>query len=100
MAFQIGIDTGGTFTDGVSVDDTGILKTAKAPTTPEDLTIGMIEVIEGLAAANGLGIKDFLEQTRLLVHGTTSPVNAIINKSGPKMGLITTKGHRDVLQLR
>jgi N-methylhydantoinase A len=101
LAYQIGIDTGGTFTDGVSVDATGILKTAKSATTPKDLTEGITDVIERLAAANGnLSVKDFLGQTQLIIHGTTQPVNSVINKSGPKMGLITTKGHRDVLQLR
>src|SRR4030066_2013886 len=100
MSFRVGIDIGGTFTDAISVDDTGLTHTAKSPTTPRDLTIGFFNVIDGVARQYNLSRRQFLSQIATIVHGTTTGTNILITRSGPKLGLIATKGHRDVLQLR
>lgn len=100
MAFRVGIDTGGTFTDAISVDDKGLTQTAKAATTPHDLMIGTANVIDGLARRNGMNQRQFLNQVLTIVHGTTLGTNIIHTRVGPKLGLIATKGHRDVIQLR
>jgi len=100
MAFRVGIDVGGTFTDAISVDDKGFTQTGKAPTTPRDLTIGTMNVIDILAGRNNLDRRQFLSQVSTIVHGTTTGTNIIATRVGPKMGLLCTKGHRDVIQFR
>ena len=100
MAYRVGIDTGGTFTDAISVDDKGVTQTAKASTTPHDLTIGTMNVIDNLARRNKLDRKQFLSQVSTIVHGTTTGTNIIHTRVGPKLGLLCTKGHRDVIQFR
>lgn len=100
MAYRVGIDTGGTFTDAISVDDKGVTQTAKASTTTQDLTIGTMNVIDNLARRNSLDRKQFLSQVSTIVHGTTTGTNIIHTRVGPKLGLLCTKGHRDVIQFR
>jgi len=100
MSFRIGIDIGGTFTDPISIDEKGNLKAAKVPTTHEDLTIGVKNSFSILADLNKMSLKEFLSQVTTIVHGTTVGTNLIVQRAGPKLGLIATKGHRDVIQLR
>jgi len=100
VGFRISIDTGGTFTDGVCVDDQGDLFTAKSPTTPHDLTIGTLNVVDGLAEICGLDRQTLLSQTTALINGTTAGTNAILTKQGAKVGIICTKGFPDVIELR
>jgi len=100
MAYRILIDNGGTFTDGVCVDDKGNLFTAKSPTTPEDLTIGTMNVVDALASLCGLERKGLLNQTTTLVNGTTAGTNAVLTKQGAKLGIICTQGFPDVIELR
>lgn len=100
MSFRVGIDTGGTFTDAVSVDKDGSLVFYKTPTTPDDLSQGTINAIKGLAKIYNMDLRQFLCQVTTIVHGTTQGTNVIITRNGPKMGLITTKGHEDCLRLR
>lgn len=100
MSYRISVDTGGTFTDGVCVDAQGNLFTAKSPTTPEDLTVGTLNVIDGLAKQCGLNRKKLLNQTTSIVNGTTAGTNAILTKQGAKIGIIGTKGFPDVIELR
>jgi len=99
MRFRVAIDTGGTFTDAISIDETGNMVTAKAPTTPKDLVVGTIHAIDALAKRNNIDRKAFLNQVSSIVHGTTLGTNVIITRSGPKLGLIATEGHKDVLAL-
>src|SRR5215472_5186287 len=84
--YRIGIDVGGTFTDLVAVDDIGRATLAKVPSTPEDPSAG---VLDGLLA-----------QTERIVHGTTVATNALLEHKGAKVGLLTTEGHRDVIEMR
>lgn len=100
MSFRVGIDTGGTFTDAISVDEKGSMITAKVPTTPQDLSVGTINAIDALARMNNLDRRQFLSQVASIVHGTTLGNNIIITRSGPKLGLIATKGHPDAIHLR
>jgi len=100
MGFRVGIDTGGTFTDAISVDDNGVTQTAKASTTPGNLIAGATNVLDGLAKCNNMSRKEFLAQVTTIVHGTTTGTNIIHTRVGPKMGMLCTKGHRDVIQIR
>ena len=95
--YYIGIDTGGTFTDGVLVDDQGGLFTAKAATTPGDLARGVADCIGKLAALRGIPATELLQGTAQLAHGTTIGTNAIVERKGPKIALIATRGHGDAI---
>ncbi len=97
---RIGIDVGGTFTDLVAVDGAGRLHHAKAPSTPRDQSLGVLEGLSRLAEAIGLDRPTLLARTERIVHGTTVATNALLERKGAKVGLLTTEGHRDVLEMR
>jgi N-methylhydantoinase A len=98
--FRIGIDVGGTFTDLVAVDEQGALLLAKCASTPPDPSEGLITGLELLAADLGTNLRDLLAQTETIVHGTTVATNALLERKGAKVGLLTTEGHRDVIEMR
>ena len=100
MGYRIGIDIGGTFTDGIAIDDTGNLAEAKTANTSQDLKIGILNCLDELAKQYKLDRCIFLSQTSTIVHATTRGTNAIARRSGPRTGLIATKGHSDAIQLR
>ncbi len=88
----IGVDVGGTFTDLVTVDgDTGNIRIAKTPTTLDNQAFGVIKALD-MAAVD-------LPSVDLIVHGTTTTTNAVLERKLSKTGLITTAGFRDVLEL-
>ena len=88
----IGVDVGGTFTDLVTVDgQTGAIQIAKVPTTVENQAFGVLAALD--AAETELSDVD------LIVHGTTTTTNAVLERKLSKTGLITTQGFRDVLEL-
>ncbi len=88
----IGVDVGGTFTDLILMDEaTGQVRIAKVPTTVRNQAEGV------LAALRDAGIAP--SAIKVLVHGTTTATNALIERKGAVAGLITTKGFRDVLEL-
>lgn len=90
--FRIGIDTGGTFVDAVELDEETLrFRIAKAPTTPKDPTIGVLNALEKLGTP--------LEQTHMIIHGTTLGVNSIIQRKGAVTGLIVNEGFRDVFEI-
>ncbi|MCS6779461.1 MAG: hydantoinase/oxoprolinase family protein [Geminicoccaceae bacterium] len=97
---RIGIDVGGTFTDLVAVDEAGRLFHAKAPSTPQDQSIGVLDGLARLAEAMGIDRATLLARTERIVHGTTVATNALLERKGAKVGLLTTEGHRDVLEMR
>jgi N-methylhydantoinase A len=100
MSYRIAVDVGGTFTDVVAVDEAGRTTFAKAPSTPENQAIGTMDGIERLATRLGLSVADLLGQTERIVHGMTVATNALLERKGAKVGLLTTAGHRDVLEMR
>ncbi len=98
--YRIGIDVGGTFTDLVAVDPSGVAVLAKTESTPHDPSLGVMAGLERLAEALRLPPGELLAQTERIVHGTTVATNALLEKKGAKVGLLTTEGHRDVLEMR
>ena len=92
MAYTIDIDTGGTFTDGFFTCD-GAVRYAKVPTTPHDLTVCLVHVIERGAELFGLRKEELLGATDVIRYSTTVGTNAIIQRSGPKLGVLVTKGN-------
>src|SRR5215510_4226202 len=98
--FRIGIDVGGTFTDLVSVDARGDVTLAKVATTPADQSLGVMAGLERLAATLGIDTGTLLRDTERIVHGTTVATNALLEQKGARVGLLTTEGHRDILEMR
>ncbi len=98
-SYICGIDIGGTFTDCVLVDDRGRIATAKAPSTPPNFGDGLIATLEIAAGKLDLAVGDLLGAITTLSHGTTVGTNAVIQKRGATIGLITTMGHNDVIHI-
>jgi N-methylhydantoinase A len=98
--FTIGVDVGGTFTDLVASDEAGHAVFAKAQSTPEDQSIGVMAGLEELARRLKLSRGELLAATARLVHGTTVATNALLERKGAKVALLTTEGHRDVIEMR
>ncbi|MBN8965092.1 MAG: hydantoinase/oxoprolinase family protein, partial [Rhizobiales bacterium] len=97
---RIGIDVGGTFTDLVAIDETGHTIFAKSLSTPQDQSIGVIDGLQELARRHDLTLAQLLARTASIVHGTTVATNALLERKGAKVALLTTQGHRDVLEMR
>jgi N-methylhydantoinase A len=97
--FQIGCDIGGTFTDVAVVDSDGRVFADKADTTPGDLQDGMLRALENAAGQVGLPLEELLGNTTRFVNGTTLVTNSIAELHGARAGLLTTKGHGDVLRI-
>ena len=88
----VGIDVGGTFTDLLAIDSvSGVVKFAKVPTTVDNQAIGFMAALAA-ASADPAALQ-------AIVHGTTTTTNALLERKIAKVGLITTKGFRDVLEL-
>lgn len=98
--FEVCVDIGGTFTDCVVSDGGGKLREFKSPTTPRDLSVGMVDSLKQAATAHGLSTEKFLGATDTILHGTTVALNAFLTRSGAKTALITTKGFRDIIEMR
>lgn len=98
MGYTINVDVGGTFMDFfVSKDDQFIL--AKTPTTHYELKVGFMKGLEECADQFNLDIADFLKQTDVIKYSTTIGTNALIERNGPKLGLITTRGFEDTIYI-
>ncbi len=97
---RIGIDVGGTFTDLVATDDGGHVTIAKAASTPRDPSDGLLDGLGRLAGELGTDLAGLLAQTERIVHGTTVATNALLERKGARVGLLTTAGHRDVIEMR
>src|ERR1700727_3696 len=98
--FTIGIDVGGTYTDLVAIDDYREVVFAKSPSTPADQSIGVMAGLEELARRLKVSRADMLAATDRVVHGTTVATNALLEQKGAKVALLTTEGHRDVIEMR
>ena len=98
--YRVGVDVGGTYTDLVAIDDAGRVTLSKEPSTPQDQSIGVMNGLGQVAKLLGLTLEELLQQTERIVHGTTTATNALLERKGAKVGLLTTAGHRDVLEMR
>lgn len=94
--FRLGADIGGTFTDIVLLDDEGTLYTKKVSSSVDDYAQAVVEGLEGVFLEHGVGPSEVEE----VLHATTVASNAILEYKGAKTGLITTRGFRDILELR
>jgi N-methylhydantoinase A len=97
--YLVGVDIGGTFTDCVVLDGKGRITATKSPSTPGDFADGMLAALGVAAERLGLSFEDFCSRIGMLTHGTTVGTNALIQRKGAKIGLITTKGHEDVIHI-
>ena len=98
--YKIGIDVGGTFTDFVVAGETGQPRFFKTATTPDDPSIGVMAGLRDAADAYGLSLDQFLGDTDLVIHGSTVATNTLVERKGATVGLITTDGFRDLLEMR
>jgi N-methylhydantoinase A len=97
---QLCVDVGGTFTDCLVLDGGGELRKFKASTTPADPTGGFFASVGKAASFYGSSPGEFLAEVDLIVHGTTLGTNVLLTKNGATTGFITTKGFRDVIEMR
>ena len=93
--YSIGIDTGGTFTDGVVINEMGEIYTSKVLTTPEDMTRGVLQVLDELARGIKVTTEELLVEARQFAFGTTFATNALVTRQGAKTGLLTTVNFED-----
>ena len=100
MNYKIGIDVGGTFTDFWVTEADGSFSVHKTPTTPDQPEVGVVRGLQKIAATLGYAVPDFLGRVGVIVHGTTITTNAVLTGGGAKTALLTTKGFRDLLNMR
>jgi N-methylhydantoinase A len=94
MATRLGVDVGGTFTDLVFYDEESAeLRVAKVPTTPSDPEDGVLSAVEAEVSP------DRLAQAEYFLHGTTVGLNSLLTRTGARVGLLATRGFRDVIEM-
>jgi len=96
MPATIDVDIGGTFTD-CFVMSNGRMVRGKAPTTKHNLSIGFKQAVEDCADQLGLARDELLKDTTVIRYSTTQATNSLIERTGPRLGLITTKGHEEAI---
>jgi len=97
MTYVVATDSGGTFVDGVIMDERGRSYIGKAPTTPGQPSIGILGAVQAAAEMAGIKLADVLAGCRMFFNGTTVTTNAMIERKGAKAGLIITRGFEDTL---
>ena len=98
MSYIVGVDIGGTFTDCVVVNDQGEMVVGKSLSTPPDYSAGAADAVRDAARNIGLGDEEsLLRQTTLFFHACTIGENTLITRSGPRTGLVATRGFPDTL---
>jgi N-methylhydantoinase A len=95
--YVVGIDTGGTFTDAVVIHPDGQVYIDKAFSTPDDPSVGARDALRNVAARIGVPVDEILAACQRLAHGTTVGTNALLQRSGPRVGLVTTRGFEDTV---
>ncbi len=95
--YRIDVDTGGTFTDGVLTRADGAVVAEKVLTTPTDLSVGVLRLFEEFAKRESISLDTLLRHTRSVRYCTTQATNLLIERKGPKLGMITTRGFEDTL---
>ena len=96
---NIGVDTGGTFTDLVLIDSQGIIRTEKSFSTPDAREQGVFDVLERAARTLNTSVSDILSRTDIFAHGTTASTNALIQRRGARVGVLFTAGFEDTLAI-
>src|SRR5258707_3905213 len=100
MGYRVGVDVGGTFTDLICLTPNGEIVLDKTPSTLDDQSRGVMNGLGQLAERFGLSLPDLCAQLEILVHGTTTADNTMIEMNGAATGLLVTEGHRDEIELR
>jgi N-methylhydantoinase A len=100
MAYRLGIDTGGTFTDFILAGVEEGIRLYKTPSTPQHPPAAVQEGLRLISADLQCSVEAFLNDCELIILGTTVGVNALIEHKGAKTGLFCTKGHEDSLEIR
>src|SRR5262249_23662869 len=100
VGYRVGVDVGGTFTDLICVTPGGEIVLDKTPTTLDDQSTGVMDGLEQLAERSGVEPDAFGRDRDILVHGTTTADNTMIEMNGAPTGLLVTEGHRDEIELR
>jgi N-methylhydantoinase A len=96
MAYRLGVDVGGTFTDLLLFNETtGAFWRHKTPSTPADSSIGILTGVDAICAEAGVTP----QQIELFLHGTTVATNTVLEGKGARVGLITTQGYRHMMQI-
>ena len=98
--YVIGIDVGGTFTDFVVAQEGQPPRYFKTASTPNDPSEGLMTGLGDAAASHDLSLEDFLAAADMIIHGSTVATNTLVERKGAKVGLITTDGFRDLLEMR
>lgn len=98
--FKICVDTGGTFTDCMVQDSDNNVYEFKSPTTPKDFSQGVLSAIAYGAEYFGLTLEELLARTEWITHGTTVATNALVERKVSRTAMITTKGFRDIIEMR
>ncbi len=97
MSYIVAVDSGGTFTDCVVLDQAGAVTRAKALSTPPRFEEGVLQAVGEAAERLELPLERLLGETRIFAHGTTIATNLLITGSGAKTALLTTSGHEDAI---
>ncbi|MEN9393681.1 MAG: hypothetical protein RJB02_952 [Pseudomonadota bacterium] len=96
MGYRLGVDVGGTFTDLLLFNtETGSFWRHKTPSTPHDSSEGILNGVNAICDKAGVGASDI----DYFLHGTTVATNAVLEGKGARVGLITTEGHRHIMQI-
>jgi N-methylhydantoinase A len=98
-ALHVGLDVGGTFTDLVVLGDDGRVWSAKASTTPGELERGVQDALAAFADEHATTVEDVLSRVRSFGHGTTQATNVVVERTGARIALITTRGFRDTMAI-
>ena len=100
MKYVVGVDIGGTFTDLVCIDETGKPTVVKTPSTPSDPSIAVMDGLKKLADQLEGNFEKFMANLIRICHGTTVSTNTVLTWTGAKVGMLCTKGFRDILGIR
>ena len=97
---RVSVDIGGTFTDMVVTDPDGNVAMYKSPSTPAQLSQGVMDCFRKAAQDREVKLPALLETVDTIIHGTTATTNALLTRSGARTGILTTEGFRDIIELR
>ena len=97
---RIGVDVGGTFTDLVVEQPDGTIEVFKVPSVPSDPSQGVLDAVAAAAGGLGLTVPELLGRCGWFVHGSTVATNTVLERKGAKVGMLTTAGFRDSVEIR